>query len=94
MYRKSMHQKFYEEDITDFGEERLKRIALFLVLTPSGWTEYIDNLEMVLIDGRIIVRGWATSRRWRKFTQTVLEDASYSSIYDSSIKRVLKSRGY
>lgn len=88
-----MEQKFYEEDITHFGEERLGRIAFILVLHSNGWTEYIDNLEMVVIDGRIIVRGWATPYRWRKFTQKVFDDASYNSIYDSSIEKYLKKYG-
>lgn len=88
-----MAQKFYEEDITHFGEERLGRIAFLLILTPNGWSKHIENLEMVEIDGRIIIRGWATPYRWGEFTKLVLEGASYNSIYDLSIERYLKKYG-
>ena len=39
-------KKFYEEDITNFGRERLGRIAI-LLLRDNGWVDKIDNLEMI-----------------------------------------------
>lgn len=96
MYRKSKHQKFFEEDITDFSRERLKRIAYYLVFKypASGYKEYIDDLQMVVIDGRIIVSGWTTQHRWRVFTQKMFENISYDRVYDQIIERYYKSIGY
>ena len=96
MYRKSKHQKFFEEDITDFSRERLKRIAYYLVFCypSSGYKEYIDDLQMVVIDGRIIVSGWTTLHRWHVFTQKMFENISYDRVYDQIIERCYKSMGY
>lgn len=89
-----MKQRFYEEDISDLGEERLGRIASILVLSPNGWYEYIDNLEMVVIDGRIFVRGWATPYRWNKFTQRVLIEGSNDRLENPNYEAYLKKKKY
>lgn len=95
MYRKSKHQKFFEEDITDFSRERLKRIAFHLVFNHfNGHKEYIDDLQMVVIDGRIIVSGWTTQYRWRKFTHKIFEVVSYDCVCDRAIEKFYKSIGY
>ena len=94
MYRKSKHQKFFEEDITDFSRERLKRIAYLLVFNPAGYKDYIDDLQMTVIDGRIIVSGWATLHRWRIFTHKLFDVVSYDHVCDRAIERYYKSIGY
>lgn len=94
MYRTSKHPTFHEEDITHFSRERLKRIAYHIVFNPCGWRDYIDNLEMVVIDERIIVRGWATTYRWKKFTRKAFEDVSNCCVYDKAIDRYYESIGY
>ena len=87
-------KKFYEEDITNFGRERLGRIAV-LLLRDNGWVDKIDNLEMIAEEGRVYVRGWATPHRWEQFSEIVLIGVSENPIYDSCVERFLeKNIGY
>ena len=82
-------KKFYEEDITNFGRERLGRVVV-LLLSDNGWVDKIDNLEMIAEEGRVYVRGWATPHRWEQFSEIVLTGVSENPIYDSRVERFLE----
>ena len=74
-------KKFYEVDVTNYSQAHLKFLLSVLTIKDCGWKKHIDDLEMVLIDDRIIIRGWATKFMWSKFYKTVIEDTTFDFLY-------------
>lgn len=71
---------FKEYDVTEMSKEHLTKIFCCIRL-DFGWVKCIENLEIIAIEDKIIVRGWATRHMWKQFENLVIYDHTLDYIY-------------
>ena len=77
--------KFYEIDVTDFKKVQLVEIFYILNRIDNGWVDKIVNLEMIVDEKeRIIIRGWATEKVWKKFLENLIYNNKTNYIYEKT----------
>ena len=77
--------KFYEIDVTDFKKVQLVQIFCTLNREVNGWVDKIVNLEMIVNEKeRIIIRGWATEKVWKKFLEKLIYNDKINYIYETT----------